>query len=109
MMSDFTALPQRAASLSASRAAMHVAKPYMARFEAWNSRAAKIGAALLSKAVSDEEKADYWAQIDELSAEVSDTWGEFRSASEGCASHSRLDDVDAAFRRLVTMLGPPRA
>ena len=105
-MIDFTAGLKRSSPLDVvkSRRALSLIRPYAARFEGWNQRAAKASATALSRITSPEERAEQFNKLALLYEEVEQAYEEFEAAVAGEPPHSRIDDLRAAFLRLLQVL-----
>lgn len=88
----------------AKRQAALIIGPFLKRFEGWNQRAARTGAFILSHATSQSEKVRHRDDLAALREEVETAYGEFRTAVSDQPRHSRIDDVDAAFGRMLSVL-----
>lgn len=107
-MADLDSLPRRRRppqELAARQQAVQAIRPFLPRFEDWNHRAARASASILSHMTTEAEKARHRDDLANLRAEVEAAHGEFTSAAAGLPPHSRLDDVEAAFERLLSVLG----
>lgn len=107
-MSSFTDFhrPTRASPVDAAarRQAALVVGPFLKNFERWNLRAARTGALILSHATTDSEKARYRGDLIVLRDEVELAYGQFRDAVAHQPKHGRIDDVSAAFDRMLSVL-----
>lgn len=107
MMSDFMAQPKRQSSEHTVKArhALKLIKPYVPLFEGWNQRAAKASATALSHVSSTGERAQQARVLRDLFEEVRASYDEFETEVAGEPQHSRIDDIRAAFTRLMDVLG----
>lgn len=107
-MSSFTDFrrPTRASPLDATakRQATLIVGPFLKNFEGWNQRAARTGALMLSHATTESERARYRDDLIVLRDQVELAYNEFRDAVADQPSHGRIDDVDAAFDRMLSVL-----
>lgn len=106
-MTDLDSLPRRRRppeELAARRQATQIIRPFLSRFEDWNHRAARASASILSHVTTEPEKARHRDDLAQLRSEVEAAYDEFQSAVAGQPPHSRIDDVDAAFERLLSVL-----
>lgn len=88
------------------RRAVGAVSPYVSRFEEWNRRAAHL-TALASRLQDPLERAEKDRDLAELRDEVSAAYQAFESVVTG-HRHGRIDDVRAAFRRLIVKLADGR-
>lgn len=84
--------------------AVDVIRPFLGSFESWNKRAARVGALMVSHAATGAEKASYREELRALRAEVQSSYDQFRAAVADQPRHGRIDDVDAAFDRMLAAL-----
>ena len=98
--------PTRASPIDATakRHATLIVGPFLKSFEGWNERAARTGALILSRATTEPEKAKHREALVTLLAEVEHAYGQFRDAIAEQPQHGRIDDVSAAFDRMLTVL-----
>ncbi|WP_156384514.1 hypothetical protein [Devosia sp. Root413D1] len=96
----------RASQLSvlARRQANETLRPFIGALQSWHVKAARLRAIAGSFYSSNEDKALARLESGALLAEVRRRHTELHAAMKGQPSHSRLDDVDAAFRRLIDQL-----
>lgn len=78
--------------------------PFLKALKEWNAKAAHLAARETSTYSSPEEKTLARLESGALLVEVRRRQAEFHSATKGEPPHGRLDDVDAAFKRLVDQL-----
>lgn len=86
------------------RQAAETLKPFMSALTGWNSKIAYLRGRADSVYSSDEDQTLARLESGTLLAEIRHRHADFRSAIKGEPAHSRLDDVDAAFRRLIDQL-----
>lgn len=106
-MTDLDTTPRRrrpSHDLAARQQATQIIRPFLTRFEDWNHRAARASASILSHVTTEAEKARHRDDLAQLRAEVEANYGEFLTAVAGEPQHGRIDDVDAAFERLLGVL-----
>lgn len=110
-MTDFMASPRRQspAHVDQKRHALELIRPFVPRFEEWNQQAAKASATALSHVSSPSQKASQARVLSSLYNEVAGAYEQFETAVAGAPPHSRIDDVRAAFVRLIAVLEPWRA
>lgn len=107
-MTDLHSTPHRRRppqEVAARRQALQIIRPFQTRFEDWNHRAARASAAILSHVTTEAEKTQHREDLAALRAEVEAAYAEFLDAVAGRPPHGRIDDVDAAFERLLSVLG----
>jgi len=111
MMSDFMAQPKRQPikGLVQARHALALIKPFVARFEDWNHRAAKASATALSHVSTPTERSQQVQLLSAFYDEVDAAYNEFETVIAGEPPHSRIDDLRAAFLRLRSVLERWRA
>jgi hypothetical protein len=110
-MTDFLSPTKRRAMserVAAERTTMATIKPFMPRFEEWNHRAAKASATAMSPLSSLNETAEQKRILASLCREIEEAYEHFESAIAGSPSHGRIDDLRAAFCRLLQVLDPWR-
>lgn len=90
--------------ITASRRALNIVSPFSQRFGEWNDRAARATGAILSAAVSSEDKKAFLDEIAALREEVGASYAKFQAAVSRAPAHSRIDDVRHAYTRLLAML-----
>ena len=95
---------RRVPEADAKRHAINLARPFLSRFEAWNHKAARATAMIMSHLTDAEEKAEQQRKIAELTVEVELAFREFKAVVADEPRHDRLDDVRAAFERLLAIL-----
>jgi hypothetical protein len=78
--------------------------PFLKVLKGWNAKAACLGARAMSAYSTPEERDLARLEGGALLAEVKHRHAEFRAAAKGEQQHGRLDDVDAAFERLIEQL-----
>src|SRR5690349_7542326 len=88
-----------------SRRATAAIRPFVTRFEEWNHRAAKATAGALSHLSTEPERQEYASTLAKLHQEVHQAYEEFEAAVSGTPRHGRIEDLRAAFLRLLTILG----
>lgn len=106
-MTDLDSLPRRrrpSQELAVRRQALQTIRPFLDRFEDWNHRAARASAAILSHVTTEPEKVTHRDELARLRAEVEAAHAQFLTTIAGHPPHSRIDDVDAAFERLLSAL-----
>ena len=106
-MATLDSLPRRRRppqELAARQQAVAIIRPFLPRFEDWNHRAARASASILSHVTTEPEKKRHRDDLAQLRGEVEAAYDEFQSAVAGQPPHSRIDDVDAAFERLLSVL-----
>jgi hypothetical protein len=110
MMTDFMGAPRRQskAHVEPTRKALELIRPFVPLFDDWHQRAAKAGATALAHAPSASERAQLALQLAALYAEVNTAYREFETAVADAPRHSRIDDLRAAFQRLLGTLEPWR-
>lgn len=84
--------------------AVDVVHPFLASFEGWNKRAARVGALFVSHAATGPEKVRYREELVALGAEVQRSYDQFRAAVADQPRHGRIDDVEHAFNRILSAL-----
>lgn len=95
---------RRLPSVENRRRAEVVVAPFLKALKGWNAKAAYLGVRASSAYSSPEEGALARLEAGALLAEVKHRHAEFRVATKGEPPHGRIDDVDAAFERLVEQL-----
>lgn len=107
-MSSFTDFrrPTRASPVDATarRRAALIVGPFLKNFEGWNRRAARTGALILAHVSTETEKARHRDDLVTLRAEVELAYDQFREAVADQPQHGRIDDVRAAFDRMLSVL-----
>lgn len=107
-MSSFTDFrrPTRASPVDAmaKRQAALIVAPFLKSFESWNQRAARTGALILSHATTETERTRHRGDLVTLRDEVETAYGQFRAAVADQPRHGRIDDVAAAFDRMLSVL-----
>lgn len=103
MMSDPAPRRRSAPGVEERRRATQLVRPYLDKLEAWNGRAAMIGAAALSRTNAADAQT-YRQRLADLIGEVETGYADFRSVIEGQSAHGRIDDVRNAFERLLSTL-----
>jgi len=91
-------------SVLETRRANTVLKPFVTSLTRWNIRAAFLRGLVAATQGSDDDGRLARVEARALLAKVCHTHSEFRSAIESQPHHSRLDDVKAAFERLIDQL-----
>jgi len=89
----------------ASRRAAEFVGPYLSQLQKWNTRSAYLRQRTASDYTSPEEKALARLECGALRAEALRRHAEFSAAAKGEPTHGRIDDLDAAFKRLLEQLG----
>lgn len=84
--------------------AVDLIHPFLGSFEDWNRRAARVGALMVSHAATGAEKTAHREELRALRAEVQSSYDQFRAAVADQPHHGRIDDVDAAFERMLSVL-----
>lgn len=79
-------------------------KPFIGAIKGWNAKAAHLRERADSFYSSQEDRVLARLESGALLAEIRHRQSDFRSAIKGEPPHGRLDDVDAAFRRLIDQL-----
>lgn len=103
MMSDSTAKRQQSQDVAERRRASAVVRPYVAQLDGWHGRAAMINATLPSRAGEPEVEARR-QNARQLLTQVEAGHREFLQVLATERPHGRLDDVRAAFERLLATL-----
>ncbi|KQW81072.1 hypothetical protein ASC89_04370 [Devosia sp. Root413D1] len=91
-------------SILAKRRANQTLGPFIGDLQGWNAKAARLRALADSSYSTPEDKALARLDCGELLAEVRRRHAELQLAIKGEPPHSRFDDVDASFRRLIDQL-----
>jgi cytochrome c peroxidase len=86
------------------RRAQSTLKPFLGVLMGWNGRAAQLREQAGSPYSDDEDRRLARLEAGALLAEVRRRHTEFQTAIKGEPEHSRISDVDAAFRRLIDQL-----
>jgi len=86
------------------RRAQLTLKPFLGVLMGWNGRAAQLREQAGSPYSDDEDRRLARLEAGALLAEVRRRHTEFQTAIKGEPEHSRISDVDAAFRRLIDQL-----
>jgi len=79
-------------------------KPFIGDLQGWNSKAARLRALVGSPYSTGDDRGMARLAAKALLAEIRLRHAEFLAAIEGEPDHSRLSDVDAAFRRIIDQL-----
>jgi stress response protein SCP2 len=79
-------------------------KPFIGALKAWNGKVARLRGLASSVYSTEEDKVLARLECGALLAEIRRRHSEFRSAIKGEPPHGRLDDVEAAFGRLIQQL-----
>ena len=79
-------------------------KPFIGALKGWHGKTARLRGLANSAYSTEEDKVLARLESGALLAEIRRRHSEFRSAIKGEPPHGRLDDVDAAFGRLVEQL-----
>jgi hypothetical protein len=79
-------------------------KPFIGALMRWNSKTAHLRERSGSVYSSEQDRALARLESGALLAEIRHRHSDFRAAIKGEPPHGRLDDVDAAFRRLIGQL-----
>jgi len=101
---DMTRHRSSQASVVEQRRANGTLKPFIGALPGWHGRAARLRALVDSPYSTGEDKALARLESGALLAEIRRRHSELHAAIEGEPPHSRLDDADAAFRRLIDQL-----
>lgn len=91
-------------SVLEQRRANDTLKPFVGALQGWNGKVARLRALADSFYSTEEDRALARFESSALLAEVRSRHTELHAAIKGEPPHSRLDDVDAAFRRLIDQL-----
>ncbi|OEO28035.1 hypothetical protein VW23_006465 [Devosia insulae DS-56] len=91
-------------SVVARRRADGTLKPFIGELQHWNGKAARLRGLAASFYGTPEERNLARLEAGALLAEIRRRHSEFRTAIKGEPDHSRLLDVDAAFRRMIDQL-----
>lgn len=107
-MQDLTVSPtprrSAAAGLAERRQANDMVKPFVAGLGPWTARVANLRMRATSIYSTEEERALARLESGALLAEIRHQQSDYRSTIKGAPQHSRLDDVSAAFERLIEQL-----
>lgn len=79
-------------------------RPFVVALKGWNAKAAYLRGRADSAYSSEEDRSLARLECGALLAEIRHRQGDFRSAIKGEPPHSRLDDVEASFQRLIDQL-----
>jgi hypothetical protein len=79
-------------------------KPFIGELQRWNGKAARLRGLAESFYGTDDDRGLARLEAGALLAEIRRRHSEFRTAIKGEPDHSRLLDVDAAFRRMIDQL-----
>ncbi len=79
-------------------------KPFIGELQRWNGKAARLRGLAESFYSTPEDRELARLEAGALLAEIRRRHSEFRTAIKGEPDHSRLLDVDAAFRRMIDQL-----
>jgi site-specific recombinase len=104
MFTDMQTGRPRDVNAKLNRQVLPFIQPYLSRLENWNKRAAQLTALMLSRRATPEAVGQRLAELEELAADVDASFAEFEEVVATLPSHSRVDDLRAAFRRLQAML-----
>lgn len=85
--------------------AMALIGPFTGQLQGWHSRLATITGHLLSRR-SEPKLVQH--DLDQLEREVESAYSAFKASVLNEARHSRVDDVDRAFRKLLHNVGAVR-
>ena len=80
------------------------AKPFIGELKGWNAKTAHLRGRANSVYSSAEDRSLARLECGAMLAEICHRQSDFLSAIKGEPSHSRLDDVAAAFQRLIDQL-----
>lgn len=107
-MSDFTPAPRRQTptEITENRRAAAAIRPFVARFEDWNKRAAKSAAVASSNLSTAAERREHTKALEQLHQEIQQAYDDFEMVVAGVPAHGRIDDLRAAFTRLLAVLRP---
>lgn len=89
---------------TARRQAALIVGPFLKSFESWNQRAARTGALILAHATTESERTRHRSDLATLRNEVETAYDQFREVVADHPRHGRIDDVDAAFDRMLSLL-----
>ena len=92
------------ASVLEHRRATDILRPFMGALPTWNGEAARLRARADSYYSTEEERVLARLASGALLAEVRRRHTELHAAIKGEPTHTRIDDVDSAFRRLIDQL-----
>ena len=81
-----------------------VVKPFLGAIKGWNAKAAHLRGRASSIYSSPEDRTLARLECGALLAEIRHRQRDFLSEIKGEPSHGRLDDVEAAFQRLIEQL-----
>ncbi len=88
----------------ASRRAKLIVAPFLPKLGQWNLNAASWAAREASHLTTDDERRALRSQRSDLVAEILKEFNRFREAVADEPRHTRIEDVEAAFRRLLRTL-----
>lgn len=91
-------------SVLEQRQANGTLKPFIGALQGWNGKVARLRALADSVYSTEEDKALARFESSALVAEIRRGHTQLHAAIKGEPPHSRLGDVDAAFRRLIDQL-----
>lgn len=105
-MQSYDTTRQRNAQISVleQRRANDTLRPFIGALQGWNAKAARLRALVDSFYSSEEDRALARLESGALLAEIRRRHTELHAAIKGEPPHSRLDDADAAFQRLIDQL-----
>jgi len=89
--------------VAATRAALRLLRPFLAKFENWNELAARHNALGVSSFTDEDQKQEARVRLTQLRGEVSSSYEQFAEVVAG-HNHSRVDDLRHAFKRLIETL-----
>jgi len=78
--------------VAATRAALRLLRPFLAKFENWNELAARYNALAVSSFTDEEQKQEARARLTNLRGDVVSSFEQFAKAVAG-HDHSRVDDA----------------
>ena len=79
-------------------------KPFVGALKGWNAKAAHLRGRVTSIYSSEEDRSLARLECGALLAEIRHRHSDLRTAIKGEPAHGRLDDVVAAFQRLIDQL-----
>ena len=79
-------------------------KPFLSALKHWNGKAAHLRGRVESAYSTEEDRCLARLECGVLLTEIRHRQRDLRSAIKGEPPHSRLDDVEAAFQRLIDLL-----
>lgn len=104
MQSDTMRHRNSQVTVLAQRRADNTLKPFIGDLPGWNGKAARLRALVDSFYSNEQDKARARLEGGTLLEEIKDRYADLHAAIRGEPPHSRLEDVDSAFRRLIDQL-----